>query len=327
MSNQFIGRRVNVGLGIEATPGTSVAPTDWTRQMSLDFQRTTGTIQNESALGRIEKVNDSAVVSEWAEGKLEGKVWEITFGYLLYNMFGAVATTTNADASGTVKDHTFTVGQSNTAPTLTVVRKDPVSNRRHALGTLQDLEISGEAGDWVKYSSTLKALSGTTGSDTVSLTTEHDFTSKHVTLKLATSTGGLGAASAIAVKSFKLKMERSLDPYVPVGAIDPTTFNTGSWEASGEFVLQYLDGTYETDWFANTIKAMSLTLNNTDVTIGTSAHPQLVFTAPQVRLNTFSMSNDLDKVVEQTVGFYCEFSTGSSSALSAVLSNLKTLYA
>src|SRR3954471_11314262 len=121
-NNQFIGRRVSVGLGLESTPGTVVAPTDWVRQLKCDFQRKTTTVQNESAIGRVEKVSDSAVVEQWAEGKLEGKVCDQTFGYLLYNIFGAVSTANNADASASVKDHTFTVAQNQIAKTLTIVR-------------------------------------------------------------------------------------------------------------------------------------------------------------------------------------------------------------
>src|SRR4051794_4317687 len=180
-NSQFIGRRVSVGLGLESTPGTVVAPTDWVRQLKCDFQRKITTVQNASAIGRVEKVSDSAVVEQWAEGKLEGKVCDQTFGYLLYNMFGTVSTAANADASGLVKDHTFTVGQNQVTKTLTVTRKDPLSCRRHGFGTLTQLDISGAAGDWIKYSANLKATAGTTSSDTASyLAAENEFTAKHV---------------------------------------------------------------------------------------------------------------------------------------------------
>lgn len=106
--SEFSGRRVSVGLGIESTAGTAVAPTNWYKHMKLGFQRKNTRVENESAMGRNEAVNDSAIVEEWAEGDIEGKVYDIGIGYPLYNIFGSLATTTNADASGTVKDHTST---------------------------------------------------------------------------------------------------------------------------------------------------------------------------------------------------------------------------
>jgi hypothetical protein len=326
-NNQFIGRRVSYGVGIESVAGTEVAPTDWIRHLSADFQRKTTTIQNESALGRVEKVSDSAVVEEWSEGKLDGKVADITIGYLLYNIFGTKVTTTNADASGTVKDHTFDVGQSQVSPTLTITRKDPLTSRRHGLATLDSLEITGAQKDWVKFNASAKAKAGVTSSDTPAyLTTENEFTNKHAVVKLASSVAGLSGATALNVKSFKLSIKRSADAFYPLGSIDPSAFNTGAWEASGELTLMYDATTLESTWFANTQQALSLSIVNSDVTIGTAAHPSLTFTAPRVRLNTFSMSDDLDKIVEMTVGFYCEFSMADAYALRGVLTNTKTSY-
>lgn len=94
-NNEFIGRRKAVGFGVESTAGTSAAPSFWYRHMSLDFQRKVTAIQNESAMGRNEKVNDSAIVEEWAEGTLEGKVYDLSIGPLLYNIFGTLVTTDN----------------------------------------------------------------------------------------------------------------------------------------------------------------------------------------------------------------------------------------
>jgi hypothetical protein len=58
-------------------------------------------------------------------------------------------------------------------------------------------------------------------------------------------------------------------------------------------------------------------IKNTDVTIGAAANPGLVFTMPKVRLNTFDMSDDLDTVVEQTVGFTAELDVSAGYAVRA----------
>ena len=138
---KFPGRLVSIGLGVESTPGTTVAPTHWMRHMSADFQRKTTTIQNESAMGRYERVNDSAVVETWAEGSLEGKVYDLSIGPLLYNIFGSLVTSDNADSNAAVKDHAFDVAQSIAAKTLTVTRVDPISTRRHGMALVSFLWV------------------------------------------------------------------------------------------------------------------------------------------------------------------------------------------
>src|SRR4051794_2214087 len=98
-NSEIIGRRVSLGLGLEATPGTDVAPTLFMRHTKFGVQRKTTRVENDSAMGRVEKVNDSAIVERWAEGGIEGKVYDLTVGALLANMFGAPVTSDNADTN------------------------------------------------------------------------------------------------------------------------------------------------------------------------------------------------------------------------------------
>src|SRR3954447_11743130 len=108
-NDEFIGRRVTVGLGLESVSGTPAAPAFYMRRTAFGLQRKTTRIENDSAMGRVEKVNDSAIVERWAEGSIEGKVYDTSVGPLLYNIFGSLATSDNADSNPVVKDHTFNV--------------------------------------------------------------------------------------------------------------------------------------------------------------------------------------------------------------------------
>lgn len=322
----WIGRRLSVGLGVESTAGTSVAPTYWPRHAKLTFQPKTKVVENVSAMGRNEKVNDTAITEQWAEGDLEGKVYDQSVGPLLYNIFGSVADTDNADSNAAVVDHTFSIGTSNTAKTLTVVRSDPINNRRHAMATLQNAEFSCKQGDWVMFKGALHALKGTTGTDTTAYIAENPFTSKHITVKLASLVAGLSGASAISVKSFRLTISRELNKYFALGAVDPAAINVGAVTVEGEMVLKYSAATYETLFLANTAQAMSIAIVNTDVTIGSAANPGLTFTMPKVRLREFNQSDDLDNVIESTVGFTAEFDTTTSYMLRALLTNTVSSY-
>lgn len=316
----FIGRRDSVGVGKETTPGTSVAPAYWQRHLKLALDQKTTRAENTSAMGRIEDINDSLVTEQWSEGSINGKVTDSTIGLFLLNMFGTVTPALHSGET-TVYDNTFTVGQTNVPPTLTFCRSNPVVTRRYAYGVLQDFELDVKTGDWCQFTSTLVAKAGATGSDSVAFVSENEFTAKHVTVKVATNTAGLTGASALQLKSLKLKISRKTDRFTPFGQIDPIAFDTNSWGVTGEMVLRYTDTTLEALGIANTRQAMSIALVNNDVTIGSGANPSLTFTAPKVRLMPITLDDDLDKPLNQTVQFTCEFDTTTSSMLSAVLTN------
>lgn len=326
MADEYIGRRESVGLGIEATAGTAVTPQVWVRHLTNSFQRQAMKLENTSAMGRVEGVNDSATSKVWSEGSLEGKVADVSIGYLLYNLFGPSVTTDNADADATVKNHTFDVEQSNIPNYLTIGVINPVEERRHALGVVDELEIKSEAGEWVTFTAGMKAKDGAASSDTAAYVEETEFTGKDTSVKLAANVAGLGAATALDVSSVTLSVERKSEPYFPLGSTAPSAMNTGAFRATGEFVIRYTSTDHESDWIDNTKQALEIKFQNTAVTIGTSANPTLTFTAPQVSLTTFEKSDDLDEVVTATVGFACELSTTDAYALRAVLVNTQASY-
>lgn len=322
----FIGRKKGVGFAVEATRGTKVAPAFWFKHLSLDFYKKTKTIQNESAMNRMEKVNDSALVQAWSQGKLEGKVGDVGIGYLLANIFGNKSSAAHAGET-TVFDHTFTINQTNTPPTHTISVQNPNVGRRHGFGTLSNLEISGNDGDWVKVSGELLADQGVTQVDAITYVFENEFTGKHVTCKLANNLAGIGAAPAIKAKSFKVKIDRKAEAYWGFSGLDPADFYVSSYEVTGELVLVYDATTYEDLHYANTVQYMQISIVNTDVTIGiVPSNPALVISAPRARIEDWGISDDLDKVVEQTLGFFMELDLTTGVAVQAVLTNTKTNY-
>lgn len=324
--NPFIGRRESVGVGKETTPGTSVAPSFWQPHLALTLDQKTTQVQNNSALGRQEDINDSAIVEEWAEGSLNGKVTDQTIGLLLYNVFGTAAAALHAGET-IVYDNTFTVNNSTLPPSLTFVRVNPVVNRRYALGDVTDFELDVTKSDWAQFTASISTKTGVTGSDTAAYIAENEFTSKHVTVKIASLTSGLAGATALDIKSIKLKISSKSDRWTPFGAIDPTSFDSESFGVTGEMVLRYTDTTtIEAIALANTRQAMSIALINTDVTIGSTTHPSLTFTMPKVRLSPITLDNQLNTVLNQTVTFTAELDTTVPSMISAVLTNLKNGY-
>ncbi|MFF6951827.1 phage tail tube protein [Streptomyces iakyrus] len=312
----FIGRKEGIGLGIEATPGTAVAPQVFLRWLDQGLNNMTEVAENDSAMGVVEKVNDSAIVAKWAEGTIEGKVTVESVGFLLLGMFGTVST---GSATSGVYPHTFSVNQSSVPTALTIAHVTPLKTQRYAYGVLDNFELSAEAGAYVTVSCAVRARVGATSADTVVIQeAETEFTSKHVTVKKAANLAGLSGAAALSARSVQLTLERSSEKHDPLGADEDPEFDRGEFEARGEFVVRYTDTAYEDAFLANTISAMEIKLAN-----GTDT---LAFTASKVRYRELEKSTDKAGVVTQTVAFYCEFDETEGKAIEAVLNNERATY-
>ncbi|MEC5150870.1 phage tail tube protein [Cryobacterium sp. GrIS_2_6] len=324
--NPYIGRRESIGVGIETVPGTGIAPQAWQRHLALTLDPKTTVVQNKSAMGRIEDINDSAVTEEWVEGSINGKVTDLTIGYFLANIFGSVAPALHPTET-TVYDNTFSVSSSAIPPSLTFARVSPVRSRRFAMGTLTDLEIDIKQNDWIQITATVTAKSGVTSTETVAYANENEFTSKHAVTKIAANIAGLTGATALQIKSLKLKISRKAERFTPVGVIDPISFDPNSWGVTGTIVTRYTDTTLEDIAFLNTSQALSIAIVNTDVTIGTASNPGLVLTAPKVRFSPMTLDNKLDQTLSSTYNFTCELDLISGYMLKAILTNTQNGYA
>jgi hypothetical protein len=279
-------------------------------------------------MGRAEKRNGSVVTTRWSEGPIEGKVADLSIGYFLLSIFAGVDSAQNADASEDVYDHTFEV-TNDVQPHLTVGVKNPAADRRYPTCAASSVEISSEAGGeggYVMFTAEMVGGDKASASNTVAYVDENEFTGAHVTNKIAEDLAGLGAADALETRSMRLTLSRAKTPFVPHGSKVPVEHDQESFEATGELVLRYKDTDLEDLWYDNTVRALSIAIVNDDVTIGTSANPGLVFTMPQVTLETHDKTTELDSYVEQTVSFYAEVSADEGHAIEAILTNLQATY-
>ncbi|NDZ93347.1 hypothetical protein G3I13_02040 [Streptomyces sp. SID6673] len=315
-ADQHIGRLEAIGLGIEGTPGTAVAPQIYLRWLDNGFQNKTNVVENESAMGVVDQINDSEVTRRWAEGTIGGKVTSHGAGFLLTGFFGSPTT---GSATGGIYPHTFVMNQSSKPnPALTIVRSNPLEDVQHAYAVLDTLEITSETDEYVLFSSAIKARKGESASLTPAFISEAEFVSKHVTVKMAANLAGLSGATALIASSVKLNLERPSEPFNPLGTGDTPEFDRGSFTVSGELVVRYTDTQYEENFMNNTVQAMQISLSNGD--------DSLVFTLGQVRTRELERSGDRDETVTQTLSLKGEYSQSAGKSIEAVLSNTRATY-
>lgn len=325
-----IGRILQFGVAKEAVRGTAeTAATFWVPFSEASLDEKQDKITNEQSYGVIEDSVAQDIGKQWAEGSIKAPIGDKHIGLILLNILGSVSTGDNPDSDASVKDHTFTVGQSAQHQALTLFLDDPLGGQdyKHALGMLSSLEIMYERGEYVQYQASVKAKKGATATLTPSTTTENRFTHKHVTFKLASSLAGLDAASATVLKTLSLSIESNLEDDDVLGSVEPADFLNKQFMISGTVeALWQNESDFKTAFMANTAKAMRLDLSNTDVTIGNAANPALRIDLAKVYFQELTRPVQINDLVMQTLGFKATYSLSDSKMITVKLTNTQASY-
>lgn len=325
-----IGRLLQFGIAKETVRGTSEsAASYWIPFSELDFNEKFSLVEDDQSRGIIEDTVGQSKTKEWAEGSLKAPIADKHFPLILYSILGSLSTGDNADSDASIKDHTITVAQSSQHQALSLFLDDPLAAQdyKHGNGAISSLEIHYELNRFLDYSLGLKAKKGATATLTPSATTENRFLPQHLTFKLASSYSGLGAASAMSIRSLNLKIEHNLEDDDVLGSASPADFLNKQFSIEGTLEATWNnESDYKTAALATTAKAMRIDLVNSDVTIGSAAHPQIRIDLAKVIFKEITRPIKINDIVRQTVAFKAHYSLSDSLMISALATNAVASY-
>ena len=328
--SKALGRLVQFGIAKESVRGTpETAASFWIPWKDLVLDEVQEDIINQEAYGVIEDSFGRDIAKQYVKGSLTAPISDKHFALILLNVLGTLNTAANADGSGTIKDHTITVGQSAQHQALSLFLDDPAGGQdyKHGLGMIEQLEISYELGQYITYKIDFKAKKGATATLTPATSTENRFTHKHVTFKLASNLAGLGAASGVTIKSFKLVIKTNLEDDFVLGSVDPADFLNKQISIEGSVTaLWQNESDYKTAFLANTNKAMRIDIQNTDVTIGTSANPLVRIDLAKCYFTALGRPFKLNDLITQDLSFKAVYSISDTKAITCLVTNAQASY-
>lgn len=322
---KFIGRLADIGIAKEASRGSAESSVDfYLPKVSLSIDDGIDQAIDESSIGVIEDATGAAIIAKFAEGEIEGNVYDKSFGLILLAALGSVST--SGPSQTTVYTHSFTVLQSAQHPSLTLFLDDPNQDYKYALAMLQSLDLDVMLGQYARYRAAFRSKVGATATLTPSYSTENHFLPQHGSVKLATNLSGLGAASAIDIRSIKLSVAKNIEDDRKLGSLDASDILNKQIAVEGTVELVFTDNTFKTEMLADTAKAMRIRLSNTDVTIGSSLNPQLTIDLAKVKVTSFERNYENDGIVTAAVDFKAFYSLGDTAMITAELINEQASY-
>ncbi|TXH44819.1 MAG: hypothetical protein E6Q97_32180 [Desulfurellales bacterium] len=320
----IIGRQVEFGIGKETVRGTALtAAGKWIRKVTATILPKAQIVIDDTQRAVFEDAEGTRLTRTWYEGELEGILHADVLGYLLMNLYGTV---NSATATGAAKDHTFSMLQSPLHPSYTMFMKDGgVVQEKISLGMVKELSIMAKTDDYVRFKSSFMGAVGSSNSDTPAYGTDYDFISKDITMKMASTSGGLSGATAIPVKELNINWTQTLVPSFVFGAYTPSDINNTDHALEVEMTLDLSDTTYRALLQADTVNYLQITIQGT-ATIGVSSNPKLVLTLNKAQVMEWDREGGANELVQQKVKFKGLYNATDGKMSSAVLTNLTSAY-
>lgn len=298
---KIIGRQIDLGVAVESTRGTAVAPQFWMPRVDFSFDDTVELFNVNSSLGRLADANQAHVLTKWGEGDIGAEVRDVSIGPVLYAALGTLSTSGPSDSAYT---HAFSLQDSTQHKSLTLTVDEDNATNQYALCMLNTLEFNMELDGILNFTANFMGKTSTGASATASYSAENKFVKKHLGFKLAANIAGLSGASAISLKSLTLTLTKNVEADNTLGTVEPEDFLNKQFSVEGSVTLNYEDETYKEYMRGETYRAMEIAWTNTDETIGAgSTNPSLTIQLPRVRFFDWERDMSLDDVVPQTIGF------------------------
>lgn len=330
MSEKFIGRKFNLGIGKETVRGTGVAPEYWLPKMELSIDENAEKLINESSVGVISDAEGVDTIHKNSVGELKARVGDTTFGHILLGILGAEDQTPNLVGGETiVYDHEFTVYENAQHPSFTIAVEEPnatgVNGLRYALSSFESMALEIMPAEYANYVLNFRGNAKANATNTPSYPSGQDkiFLPWMANVKFATNLAGLDAASNIEVKKFNINFNKNLEDDRVIGNLGVADRLNRQFSIEGTVEVLYTDRTYIDLNLANTPKAMRLRFVNTDYTIGVSSNPQFTFDFAKVHFTEVAREMSNNDLVKQTLNFKATYSLTDSKIMTATLRNLR----
>lgn len=316
---KYVGRRGQLGLAIEATRGTAVAPAFWIPWATMSFKDTVEEAREEQGQGIIADSDSKYVVQKFGEGEVEAQIYDKALGVVLTGVLGASPSTGGSDPY----THTYTLSNGNQHKSLSLYWKDPDRSDLYRLGMVDSFQIAVEPNGLVEYTLGFKSKTAQEfTSQTANYTSlGNKFLHQHVQVRFAANVGSLSAATPISLKNLELNINKNADFDSVIGTVEPEDILNQALSVEGSLELNLEDDTYRDYMLSGTYRAMEIKFLR-------SSSSTLTFQFPRVDFSEWEPDLSLNDIAKQSINFKANYDQANALDIisSAILINSQASY-
>lgn len=318
------GRKVNVGIGIESTRGTKVAPARYYSHTDFQPQDRVEYKEHEGNVGTLAKTFKKEIARKYSEIPLKGVAGIESLGFFLYAMFGTVS---SAETSGGgAYQHDFTMNESNLQKTLTISEKNGVESLAYAMCAIEKLSFDLQQDSYVTLDSNFKGKHSENATFTPAYSDEFDFMGRNIEIFFADNEAGLDGATAICVESGTIELMKQIEQVFCLWEVEPKDVVTILMDLQSNLTIRHKDNTFSEYYKNGTKKAMRIRMSDANTTIGTEDNPTLDIDVPQVSFDDVIKEGGKDDIRRQNITISGLFDLSASALVKAKLLNTTATY-
>ncbi len=311
--SKFIGRRVPVGIGLETSRGTGVAPSYVLAKTSYSLDDKANKAVSAEGVGSISGNGCVSVVTgKFAEGDIEFEIGAKSFPLILSAVLGG---TISSAGAGTGYKHTVALANNNQHPTLSISLDDPNGDVIFERGMVDSFELNVSMEEIVSGTVGIKAKASADSTYTASPSCDYKFVGRDLTFKVADDTAGLSASTGISLKEFSMTVNKNTDYDWVLGTLEPEDILNKQITIEGSLTLNYEDRTFRDYMLNGSYKAIGITLEQSRNDAG-DQNPTIYFELPRVHFSDWESQRDNDNIVGQTINFAGLYDTSTAKLVS-----------
>lgn len=318
----FTGKKVGVGVGLETTRGQKANIAYWMPWTDNTFIDKANVASDAGVVDTLMDAIHSEITKQRAEGTIGGQVYPNGIGYFFKALLGAVSTTAKAPAY----EHTFTLLESNTHPTLTIGTSSPLGSSSYPLAMIEALDLNAEVGGKLTVSVKLKSKKGETATHTVEYQEEKGFVANMLKVYLAENVEGLENAENICLQSITLSLSKEVKDIECLSKLDPIDYINTAFSIEGSMELLFENNSYKESFLNGNAKALRLFAEDSKNPINATHKNTLQIDLSKVQFTDWTPSFTVDEITKQSVKFKGHYDLKTKKAIEIKLKNTQRSY-
>lgn len=337
-----IGKLLQIGVAKESSRGTTPASaTYWLVTDDWSMEEKYDNAIDVEAYGVIEDAAGETRVKDWAEGQIVLPLAGTTAGILLLSLLGTDTPATHAGET-VVYDHVMTLAQTAQHQSLSFYVHDPIptatpygspasatADYSYANAVVHKMDIEYSLGKFVTATAGIMAKRGSSAAVVFSpsATLDTRFVPQYLTFKVAANAAGLGAASAIKLRSAKLSIDENIESDDVLGSTAPRDFVNKEFKIEGTIeAIWQNEADFKKAALVGTAQAMRLDLVNSDVSLGVGTNPEVKIDLAKVVFEEITRPVKIKDVMYQTLKFKAHYSQSDGYMVKATVTNTIASY-